>query len=131
MTFQVQHESDRQYDGGDLAQFFEFRDLGIREVTQGRVGARVIRCAGTDRVKAGSHSHSVDFQMIYILKGWARFWYDGHGIVELREGSCVHQPSGLAHREIEHSDDFKILEITMPASFGTDLSDRDETSEGT
>jgi hypothetical protein len=40
-----------------------------------------------------------------------RFEYQGIGEVLLRPGSCVHQPAGIQHREIEHSDDLEMLEI--------------------
>ncbi len=34
--------------------------------------------------------------------------------------ACVHQPPGIRHVEIAHSDDVEILEITLPAEFGTE-----------
>ena len=58
-------------------------------------------------------------QLVYILKGWVRFDYEGVGEVLLEAGACVHQPSGIRHVEIGHSDDVEILEITLPAEFGT------------
>ena len=38
----------------------------------------------------------------------------------LTEGSCVHQPPGIRHTELGHSDDIEILEIVMPADFKTE-----------
>ena len=32
----------------------------------------------------------------------------------------MHQPPGIRHVEIAHSDDVEILEITLPAEFGTE-----------
>ena len=57
--------------------------------------------------------------MVYVLKGWVRFEYDGVGEVLLEAGSCVNQPPGILHREIEHSQDLELLEITSPAEFET------------
>ena len=34
-------------------------------------------------------------------------------------GSTVYQPLGIAHKKIEHSEDFEVLQITMPADFAT------------
>ena len=34
-------------------------------------------------------------------------------------GSTVYQPPGIKHKEIDHSEDFEVLEITMPADFET------------
>jgi quercetin dioxygenase-like cupin family protein len=59
--------------------------------------------------------------MVYVLKGWVRFEYEGTGEVTLQAGSCVHQPPGIKHREIAHSDDIEMLEITSPAEFKTRL----------
>jgi len=39
--------------------------------------------------------------------------------VVVEPGDCVHQPPGIRHREIAHSDDVEILEITGPAEFET------------
>jgi quercetin dioxygenase-like cupin family protein len=58
--------------------------------------------------------------MVYVLKGWVKFRYEGVGEVILSAGSCVHQPPGIRHIEIEHSDDVELLEIVMPAEFRTE-----------
>ncbi len=57
--------------------------------------------------------------MVYVLKGWVKFDYEGVGKVMLEAGSCVLQPDGLRHVEIEHSPDVEMLEIVRPAEFGT------------
>jgi quercetin dioxygenase-like cupin family protein len=54
-----------------------------------------------------------------VLKGWAIFEYEGHGEHKLVEGTCVHQPPNIRHREISHSDDFEVLEIVLPGNFKT------------
>jgi quercetin dioxygenase-like cupin family protein len=61
--------------------------------------------------------------MVYVLKGWVRFRYEGVGEVLLEAGSCVHQPPGIRHAEIAHSDDVEMLEITLPAEFETTGAD--------
>jgi len=69
--------------------------------------------------RAGHHQHALDFQIVYVLKGWVVFDYEGVGNVRLEAGDCVHQPPGIVHAEIEHSDDLEMLEITAPARFET------------
>ena len=69
------------------------------------------------------HIHHLDFQMIYILKGWVIFEYEGQGEVTFRAGSAALQPPGIKHREISHSDDLELIEITSPAEFETELTD--------
>lgn len=116
--FVVTHAKDAQFDGG-LRGFFEYRDLGMKPVTDGRIQAHVIRAKPGDAASGEWHYHVLDFQMVYVLKGWVRFEYEGVGEVLLEAGSCVNQPPGILHREIEHSQDLELLEITSPAEFET------------
>lgn len=115
----VVHLDDTPFLAEGLRAFFEYRDLGIREATGGRVGAHVIRARPGGKPVPEWHTHEVDFQMIYVTRGWFRFEYEGYGEVTLRPGSCVHQPPGIRHREIGHSDDAELIEITLPADFET------------
>lgn len=41
----------------------------------------------------------------------------------LAEGARVYQPAGIKHREVEHSEDVEMLEITLPAQFETQAAD--------
>ena len=76
--FAVSHAQDAHFERG-LRSFFEYRDLGIKQATQGRVVAHVIRAAqGTD-FSSEPHQHHTTFQFVYILKGWVEFEYEGHG----------------------------------------------------
>ena len=99
--------------------FFEYRDLGIGQSTGGRFHAHVIRAREGHGERVGWHKHDLDFQMVYILKGWAIFEYEGKGEVKLGPGDCVHQPPGIRHREVDHSDDLELIEITSPAEYAT------------
>lgn len=120
MKFSVTHENDTEFAGDGLRGFFEYRDLGIKDATNGKFGAHVIRAVPGAHAIRNNHTHTLEFQMVYILKGWVKFWYEGVGEVVLKPGSCVHQTPGIVHREIEHSDDLELIEITLPAEFGTD-----------
>lgn len=119
----VRHAKARDFRGGGLRSFFQYRDLGIAAATRGKVLAHVIRAAnsgGSKQVKgSGAHSHALDFQMVYVLKGRVRFEYEGYGQVTLKAGSSVYQPPGIRHREIWHSPDVEMIEITLPAEFET------------
>lgn len=103
-----------------LRGFFEYRDLGIGRATGGRYHAHVIRATRACENGTGKHRHGLDFQMVYILKGRATFWYEGQGDVELGPGDCVYQPPGIVHELVSCSDDLEMLEITSPEDFTTE-----------
>ena len=108
---------------GGLRSFFEYRDLGIKSATGGKFVAHVIRAVPGKHTDPQWHTHNLEFQMVYILKGWVKFEYEEEGEITLREGSSVLQPPGIKHREVSHSDDLELLEICSPAEFETILTD--------
>ena len=117
--FSVSHAQSSGFRTDGLRPFFEYRDLGIKDATQGKVLAHVIRARRGVPAQPQRHHHVVDFQMVYVLKGWIEFDYEGAGKVRLTAGSCVHQPPGIRHTELGHSDDLELIEIVMPADFAT------------
>jgi hypothetical protein len=80
--FVASHAKDAAFERG-LRSFFEYRDLGIRAATQGRVAAHVIRAAAGKEFSSQPHFHQTEFQLVYILKGWIEFEYEGQGVVRL------------------------------------------------
>lgn len=122
MDFSVSFAKDAAFETG-LRPFLEYRDLGIKGATHGRFRAHVVRVrSGEDHGDlhtTGLHRHQLDFQLIYILKGWIRFTYEGHGTHTFGPGDCCLQPPGIVHNELECSDDLELLEITSPAEFKT------------
>lgn len=121
MRFCVSHATRSDYRRDGLRPFFEYRDLGIKDATRGLANAHVIRACKGRQAQPAWHTHALDFQMVYVLKGWVRFEYDGEGEVLLEAGDCVHQPPGIRHRELAHSEDIEMLEITLPAEFPTEV----------
>lgn len=117
--FVATHAKDAKFVRG-LRSFFEYRDLGIRNATEGRVEAHVIRAAAGKEFSSQPHLHRTSFQLVYVLRGWIEFEYEGQGVVRLEAGSCVHQPPEIRHRELGHSDDIEMLEVVLPADFGTE-----------
>jgi mannose-6-phosphate isomerase-like protein (cupin superfamily) len=110
---------DAVYQTG-LRSFMEYRDLGVAAATHGQVRAHVIRVkkdgpGAHDLHTTGLHRHLCDFQLFYVLKGWMKFVYEGHGEHTFHAGDCVVQPAGIVHNELDCSDDVEILEVYSPA----------------
>ncbi len=118
--FAISRGEDAAFEGGGLRSFFEYRDLGLSKATGGRYHAQVIRASAPCEDGTGPHRHALEFQMVYVLKGWARFDYEGQGEVTLKPGDCVLQPPGIRHELTACSDDMELLEVTSPADFGTE-----------
>ncbi|MBP0492035.1 cupin domain-containing protein [Pararoseomonas indoligenes] len=106
------------YDAG-LRGFFAYRDLGAKEATGGTHAAHIIRAVPGEGPKPQWHTHALGFQLVLVLQGWVRFEYEDIGEVLLERGDSVLQPPGVRHREVEHSDDLEMLEVTSPAAFST------------
>jgi quercetin dioxygenase-like cupin family protein len=119
MKFSASHAKNAVFRDGGLRSCFEYRDLGIEEATGGKMMAHVIRAKSGAHQGFGWHKHDLDLQIYYVLKGWVKFDYEGVGEVVAEAGSCVHQPPGIRHAEIDHSDDLELIEITLPAEFET------------
>ena len=119
MKFSVSHAATSEFRPDGLRPYFEYRDLGVKDATDGAAVMHVIRARGGHQAGGEWHRHSVQLQLVYVLKGWVRFEYEGQGEVLLQAGSCVHQLPGIRHREIAHSDDLELIEIVLPADFQT------------
>jgi len=119
----VSHPRDNDFKPDGLRAYFLYRNLGIARATKGRFGAHVIRARHAVRGGQGKHRHALGFQLVYVLKGRARFWYDGFGTVDMVAGSSVYQPPGIRHEMLSCSRNCEILEITMPAEFETRAAD--------
>ena len=108
-----------------LREIFEYRDLGIKDGTNGAYVAHIIRANGKkmkDEVQQW-HVHDCTFQYVYVMNGWATFEYEGQGQKTIRKGDCINQIPGIAHREIACSEDFEVMEIVAPADFKTRIVD--------
>ncbi len=110
---------DAEYKPFGPRQVYRSRDLGVAEATGGTFEARILSAAEPCPGNLGLHRHLVEFQMIYILKGWAKFYLEGAGEVTVRAGTCVNIPPRIPHDMLDHSDDIEFIEIITPAQGGT------------
>jgi len=118
--FRVSHHSEEDFETG-LRTYAKYRDLGMAKATKGMVQAHVIRFVPPCRPEEVSklHYHDVEFQMIYVLKGWIKTELEGQGAHVMRPGSAWIQPPRIKHKVLDYSDDAEVLEIILPADFET------------
>jgi mannose-6-phosphate isomerase-like protein (cupin superfamily) len=98
----------------------EYRDLGLAQATGGRIGAKHIRALGPLPAPTGWHWHDMTAHFVYVLRGSLTFRFAGvEGDVVVAAGSGLSQPAGVAHNVVARSDDLEVLEINVPAEYGT------------
>ena len=117
----ISHHRDEDFKADGLRTYAKYRDLGIAEASQGLARAHVIRLIGPcDPAEVSKlHFHDVDFQMVYVLKGWVKTYMEGQGETLMQEGSAWTQPPRIKHLITDYSDDVELLEVILPADFKT------------
>ena len=117
MTTMAFHKSAEWRTG--LRTYFEYRDLGVIAATKGKVLAHHIRARESCSGPGGRHTHDLEFQMNYVLRGWTRVEFEDVGEVRFEAGDSWYQPPNIKHEVLEFSEDFEVIEICMPADFPT------------
>ena len=118
--FVASHHRDEDFKAG-LRSYAHYRDLGMSDATGGMVQAHVIRFVPPCQPEEVSkrHYHDVDFQMVYVLKGWIKTELEGQGAHVMHAGSAWIQPPRIEHVVLDYSDDCEVLEVVLPADFKT------------
>src|SRR4030088_2785473 len=117
--FSVSRPEKSKFKRRGLRSYFEYRDLGIKRATGGKLVAHVIRVRPGKSPHGEWHQHDCRTQFVYVLKGWVEFEYEGGGKVMMKAGPCFYQPPRIRHREIRHSANLEMIEVVGPASFKT------------
>ena len=117
----ISHHREEDFKADGLRAYAQYRDLGVAEASQGLARAHVIRLIGPcDPAEVSKlHFHDVDFQMVYVLKGWVKTYMEGQGETLMKEGSSWTQPPRIRHLILDFSDDVELLEVILPAEFKT------------
>lgn len=118
MKFSHIKQADQEWKGDGLRDFFLYKDLGIKDATDGKVIAHLVKANKPPTEGTGWHKHVLDFQIVIMNKGWAKFMY-GDTITLVEAGDVVHQVPGLVHYLYDYSPDMEYLEICSPADFGS------------
>ena len=121
--FAFSHWQEGDFAAG-LRSYAQYRDLGFAKATKGQAVAHVIRFVEpcSDQVRIW-HTHDVEFQMIYVLKGWIKTEMEGHPPEQMQEGSSWMQPPQIRHRVVDYALGTELLEIVLPAEFATDMDE--------
>jgi hypothetical protein len=117
----ISHHREEDFKADGLRAYAQYRDLGIVEASNGLARAHVIRLMGPCNPDEVSklHYHDVEFQMVYVLKGWVKTYMDGVGETTFQIGSAWTQPPKIKHLIMDYSDDVELLEVILPAEFDT------------
>jgi mannose-6-phosphate isomerase-like protein (cupin superfamily) len=117
----ISHHREQDFKADGLRTYASYRDLGIADATHGLAHAQVIRLVGPCNPAEVSklHYHDVEFQMVYVLKGWVKTYMEGQGETLMKEGSAWTQPPRIKHLIMDYSDDVELLEVILPAEFKT------------
>ena len=117
----ISHHREEDFKADGLRTYAKYRDLGIADATHGLAQAHVIRLQGPCNPAEVSklHFHNVEFQMVYVLKGWVKTYLEGQGETVMKEGSAWTQPPRIKHLIMDYSDDVELLEVILPAEFKT------------
>jgi quercetin dioxygenase-like cupin family protein len=120
--------ADAPFEADPFRDWLTARDFGLVEATNGAYGGQITRAKELGRT-TGPHWHPMTFQMIYVLKGWVKFWYEGEGEFTLKAGDFVYHPPQRAHDLLEYSEDIELLEIFAPGRPGTiDVEKKEATA---
>ncbi len=114
----IQHAADAVYAHTGRRSFFEYRETGLKEATEGAYRSQIMRA--TDVMEqTGWHYHVCDLQFVYVIKGWVDLEFEGGRTERVSAGDVLSIPSGLIHNELAVSEDFEALEVVSPAHMDT------------
>ena len=104
--------------------FFKYRDLLVGNATDGRMRAQIMSASRGMSEPTGWHYHVCEAQFVYGLKGWVDLEFEDGRKVRLQAGESLLIPGGMKHNETATSEEFELLEVTLPGDMGTVPCDR-------
>jgi len=115
----VSHAATSKFVRRGLRNYFEYRDLGVKRATRGKVVTQLIRARPGKAPEGDWHYHDCKLQFVFVVRGWVKMDYEGTGEVLMKAGSCFYQPPRIRHRELAHSKNLEMVEVVSPANFKT------------
>lgn len=99
--------------------FFKYRDLMVAKATGGQMRAQVMSSSRGLSEPTGWHYHTCEAQFVYALRGWVDLEFEDGRQIRLQAGESLLIPGGMKHNETATSEEFELLEVTMPGEMGT------------
>jgi mannose-6-phosphate isomerase-like protein (cupin superfamily) len=119
-AFALEEAAHARFTREGLRADVEYRDLGLAKASGGRIGAKHIRAIAPLPAPTGWHWHDMSAHFVFVLRGSLTFRFAGiEGDVVVKAGSGLSQPAGVPHNVVARSDDLELLEINVPAEYGT------------
>ena len=101
-------------------EFFTYRELGVTKATDGQMRAQVTIATQGLSEETGWHVHLCEGQFVYILDGWVDLEFAGNRKERIVAGDSIFIPGDTPHNETATSEEFQILEVSIPADMGTE-----------
>ncbi len=101
--------------------FMKYRDLGVTAASDGRLRAQVTSSSEGLSEPTGWHIHLCEGQFVYMLSGWVELEFAAGRMVTIEAGDSIYIPGGTPHNETRTSDNFELLEVSLPADMGTEV----------
>ena len=118
--FLVNRAKETPFKRGGLRVYREYRDFGLAEITEGKIHCQIVKTTKPcPKGGSGLHYHDLEFQMVFCLKGKSKVWFEGEGEVNFEAGDVWVQPPCIRHNVLNYSDDYQVMEFTMPAEYET------------
>ena len=101
-------------------EFFSYRELGVTKAPEGKMRAQVTIATQGLSEETGWHVHLCEGQFVYILEGWVDLEFAGNRKERIVAGDSIFIPGDTPHNETATSEEFQILEVSIPADMGTE-----------
>jgi quercetin dioxygenase-like cupin family protein len=99
--------------------FFDYRNLGVADITNRQLEVEVIRAQRARKGGTGWHSHSMA-QLSYGLSGWASLGVEGVAAPVIQEpGDALSIPADCVHNADSFSNDYWALQLQIPSDYST------------
>jgi len=117
--YALSRASDDNYVPGRRS-FLQYRELGVTAATGGKIRCQITEAKEGLSEPTGWHVHRCDAQFVYMLKGWVDLEFAGGETVRVEAGDSLLIPGDTPHNETATSEEFELLEVSIPADMGTE-----------